>query len=61
MSSAHVSYSLRPDATPETELSALIAVYKFVLAKKNAASVTSTDGDDAKGSLNDRAKNSIYD
>ncbi len=35
-----ITYSTRPDATPETELSALAAVYRFVLdchAKKEAA------------------------
>ncbi len=48
-----VAYVPSPDVTPEAEISALASVYKFVLdchAKKNAASVTSTDGDDAKGS-----------
>ncbi len=48
-----VAYVPRPDVTPEAEISALASVYKFVLdchAKKNAAGVTSTNGDDAKGS-----------
>jgi hypothetical protein len=37
---AHIRYAQRPDATPEAELSALAAVYRFVLdcrAKKEAA------------------------
>jgi len=46
MSSARIAYSQHPDATPETELSALANVYRFVLdsAKKNAAGVSSTNG-----------------
>jgi hypothetical protein len=32
-----ITYTPRPDATPETELSALTAVYKFVLESKKAA------------------------
>ena len=61
MSSPGITYTPCPDATPEAELSALSAAYKFILdsAKKNAAGVTSTNGDDAKGSRNDRAKRSI--
>jgi hypothetical protein len=38
--SPRITYVARPNATPETELSALVAVYKFVLdchAKKEAA------------------------
>lgn len=57
-----ISYAPHPDATPEAELSALAGVYKFVLdchARKNAAGVTSTNGDDAKGSQSDRARISI--
>lgn len=47
-----VIYTTHPDATPEAELSALAAVYKFVLAKKNAGGAGHTTGDDAKkGSL----------
>jgi hypothetical protein len=40
MSSPRIAYSARADATPEAELSALAAVYRFVLdcrAKKEAA------------------------
>jgi hypothetical protein len=51
-----ITYTPRPDATPETEISALGNVYRFILdchAKQNAAGVTSTNGDDAKkGSKN---------
>ena len=32
-----ITYSVRSDATPETELSALVAVYKLVLESKKAA------------------------
>jgi hypothetical protein len=45
-----IVYLARDDATPQTELSALATVYRLVLnsANKNAAGVTSTNGDDAK-------------
>jgi hypothetical protein len=65
MSSPHITYTPRTDATPEVEISALANVYRFVLdrANKNAAGVSSTNGDDAmKGSLEHevRAKSSIH-
>ncbi len=51
----HIIYTSRQDATPGSEVDDLAAVYAFVLEcheKKNAAGVTSTNGDDAKkGSL----------
>ncbi len=63
MPESAISYAPRPDATPEGETSALAAVYRLILdchaRKENAAGVTSTNGDDAKGSRNDRAKKSI--
>ena len=62
MDSPTVSYAPRPDATQEAELNVLASVYRFILdsrAKKNAAGVTSTNGDDAKGSKHDRARSSI--
>lgn len=62
MSEPAITYAPHPDATPEAELNTLASVYRFVLAKKNAAGVTSTNGDDAKkGSLKHevRAKVSI--
>jgi hypothetical protein len=49
-----ISYTPRPDATPETERFALSAVYKFVLSKSNASQkavepARKSDGrDDAK-------------
>jgi hypothetical protein len=49
VSSPRISYSARPDATPEAELSTLVNVYKFVLdchAKKEAAPESRPD--DAK-------------
>ncbi len=57
-----IIYIPRPDATQEAELNALASVYNFILdcrAKKNAAGVTSTNGDDAKGSKHDRARSII--
>lgn len=65
MSDTRITYAPRPDATAEAELNALAGVYRYILdchAKKNAAGVTSTNGDDAKkGSLKHevRANSSI--
>ena len=46
MSSAPVTYSQRPDTTPQTELSALANIYKYVLdchSKKEATHPGSPD------------------
>ena len=59
-----ISYAPRVDATPEAEIATLAYIYKFVLdaANKNAAGVTSTNGDEAmKGSNDDRASGIISD
>jgi len=59
-----ISYAPRDDATPEAEIATLAYIYKFVFdaANKNAAGVTSTNGDDAmKGSNDDRASGIISD
>jgi hypothetical protein len=50
MTSPRVTYTPRPDATPEAEVSTLANVYRLLLdsAAKNAAGVTSTNGDDAE-------------
>ena len=51
---AHIRYAQRPDATPEAELSALAAVYRFVLdcrAKKEAATSPVNRPNDAERSL----------
>ena len=37
MGDVQLTYTPRPDATPEAELSALAAVYKLVLESKKAA------------------------
>jgi hypothetical protein len=37
MSSSHITYTPHPNATPETELSALAAVYRFILFKSSAS------------------------
>jgi hypothetical protein len=58
MSSARITYSQSSDATPETELPALVAVYKFVLncrARKEAAPESRPE--DAEKDLNDSASN----
>ena len=38
MNSPRITYTSRPDATPEAELDALVAVYKFVLFDSQARS-----------------------
>jgi hypothetical protein len=45
-----ITYTVRPDATPEGELNALASIYRFVLdsAHKNAAGRTTTNGGDEK-------------
>jgi hypothetical protein len=61
MNSTHVTYTPRPDATPENGLSTLAAVYTFVLqchANKNAAE-SSGGEDDGKGADSVPAKASI--
>jgi hypothetical protein len=60
VSAPRISYIPHPDATQEAELNALASVYRFILncrAKKNAAGVTSTNGNDAERGLNDSASN----
>ena len=37
MGSPRITYVARPNATPETELSALATVYQFILSKSNAS------------------------
>lgn len=58
MSSPRITYTPRADATPESEVAVLSNVFRYILdchhAKKNAASVTSTNGGEPKGSRNDR-------
>jgi len=52
-----ITYTPR-STTPEAEIATLVNVYRFVLdsANRNAAGMTSTNGDDPmKGSKNDRA------
>ena len=54
MGSHRITYVARPNATPETELSALATIYRFILSKSNASqkaveSAPKLDGhDDAK-------------
>lgn len=62
MAEVHTSYIPRPDATPEAELSALAAVYKFCLeshTNKRDRLPDKSGPDDAKGSQHDRANTSI--
>jgi hypothetical protein len=39
-----IQYTPRPDATPEAEISALAAVYRFVLFESNASTKTTEPG-----------------
>jgi hypothetical protein len=50
MNIARITYSQRPDASPESEITTLANVYQFLInrANTNATGVTSTSGDDAK-------------
>ncbi len=56
MSRPLISYVSRPDATPEGELSALSAVYRFLLADAHPTKEggpAQSRPDDAKGSKHD--------
>ena len=55
---AHIAYSAHPDVTPQSELNALAAVYKFILdchVKKQDRPTTSGPND-AKEIMSVRAK-----
>ena len=58
MSEVRISYIPRSDATPQSELNTLAAVYKFVLAKKKEAAPESRP-DDTKEGLNGSCRNTI--
>ncbi len=62
MNSPHVVYKPRPDATPETEISALRAVYKLVLERKKAVEPAPEPDsrDDTKEPKNDGAITTNY-
>jgi len=57
-----ITYTLRPDATPASELAALANIYRFIIdsASKRGRLPDKSGPDDAmKGSNNDRATNII--
>jgi hypothetical protein len=59
VSAAPVTYSLRHDATPESQRHALAAVYRLILIETRASKESGSGNalDDAmKGSKHDRAK-----
>jgi hypothetical protein len=59
---AQVSYTLRPGITPDSELDALAAVYRFILFKSSAlkeGSFETAPEDAMKGSKDDRATDII--
>jgi hypothetical protein len=52
MNSTHITYTSRPDATPEAELNVLANVYRFILdrrAKKMAPEPDGRDGTKFQG------------
>ena len=57
MSRPSISYAARQDTTRENEIAVLASIYKLVLdsANRNAAGVTSINGNDAEGDLSDCA------
>jgi hypothetical protein len=55
MGSTRLTYSPRPDATPESELDALAAVYAFVLKCQEQTAAEQSGRDDAEGDKHDRA------
>jgi hypothetical protein len=54
-----ISYVARQDTTRENEIAVLASIYKLALdsANRNAAGVTSTNGNDAERDLSDSASN----
>jgi hypothetical protein len=46
---SRVTYSPRPDATPEGELTALAAVYRFLLDRRERSDVAAADGPEERG------------
>jgi hypothetical protein len=55
MNSRRIDYTPHPDATPETELSALAAAYRFILERRAKKKATCPGGpDDAEDLENDR-------
>ena len=45
MSNTHLTYTPRPDATPESELDALVTVYKFILQRHESRKAADPTGD----------------
>ena len=60
MTCPRIAYTPRPDATPETELSALAAAYCFILELRAKKMATCPGGpDDAEDLENDRTATEI--
>jgi hypothetical protein len=59
MSEIPISYIARPDATPEAERSALAAIYRIVLSKKEAAPECRPDDEKGTSSNDSLAKTRI--
>ncbi len=60
MNRACIIYSSRGDATPESEVSALANVYRFILDCHKKKASRPGGPDDAKGPNNDRAAEPKY-
>ena len=58
MNRPSISYAQRPDATPQGELSALVAVYRFILSKSNASQKAVEPAPEPDG--NDEAKEAWF-
>ena len=62
MSEPSIYYIARPEATPESELSTLAAIYRIVLSADEWGRLPDKSSpDDAERSLNDGARNIIQD
>jgi hypothetical protein len=61
MNNPHITYLPHPDATPQSELSALVAAYRFVIFDCNAKKKGARPGarDDAERLNNDRTDTRI--
>jgi len=54
----HIRYTPHPGAKPEAEISALAAIYRFILFESNARKKATEPGgrDDREGFLNERRR-----
>ena len=55
MADPTIAYATRPDATPEAELSALAAVYRFILGSHKEKEAAPESRPDAGKEINERS------